>query len=79
VTIGVRPEDIALDAEGPVSAEVRAVEYLGADLVLACAIGSQTVLVRTGGQHRANAGEGIRLRWDPRDVHAFDAAGRRIH
>jgi sn-glycerol 3-phosphate transport system ATP-binding protein len=79
VTIGVRPEDIVLDADGPVRGEVRAVEYLGADLVLACAIGSQTVLVRTGGQHRASAGEGIRLRWDPRDVHAFDAAGRRIH
>jgi sn-glycerol 3-phosphate transport system ATP-binding protein len=78
-TIGVRPEDIVLDAHGPIAAHVRSVEYLGADLVLACAIGSQTVLVRTDGQHHASAGERVRLRWQPRDLHAFDAAGRRIH
>jgi sn-glycerol 3-phosphate transport system ATP-binding protein len=77
-TIGIRPEDIALDAGG-VAAGVRSVEYLGADLVLACAIGSQTVLVRTDGQHQAEAGERIGLKWAPHDVHAFDAAGRRIH
>ncbi|HSW25415.1 MAG TPA: TOBE domain-containing protein, partial [Burkholderiaceae bacterium] len=103
-TVGIRPEDIVLDAggvspgsaaperanparregaEGPkgasVIADVRSVEYLGADLVLACAIGSQTVLVRTDGQHQAQAGERIGLKWAPHDVHAFDAAGRRIH
>ena len=77
-TIGIRPEDIALDAGG-VSAQVRSVEYLGADLVLACAIGSQSLLVRTDGQHQASAGERIGLQWSPHDVHAFDAAGRRIH
>jgi len=75
--IGIRPEDIALDAGGVV-ADVRSVEYLGADLVLACAIGSETVLVRTDGQHQAAAGERIALRWAPHDVHAFDAAGCRI-
>ena len=75
--IGIRPEDIALEAGGVV-ADVRSVEYLGADLVLACAIGSQTVLVRTDGQHQAAAGERIALRWAPHDVHAFDAAGCRI-
>src|SRR5262245_32061248 len=73
-TIGIRPEDIALDTGG-VIADVRGVEYLGADLVLACVIGSQTVLVRTDGQHHATAGERIGLRWAPHDVHAFDAAG----
>jgi sn-glycerol 3-phosphate transport system ATP-binding protein len=77
-TIGIRPEDIALAADG-VAADVRSVEYLGADLVLACTIGSQTVLVRADGQHQAAAGERIGLKWAPHDVHAFDAAGRRIH
>jgi sn-glycerol 3-phosphate transport system ATP-binding protein len=77
-TVGIRPEDIVLEAGG-VEADVRSVEYLGADLVLACTIGSQTVLVRTDGQHQAAAGERIALRWAPHDVHAFDAAGRRIH
>ncbi|MCG3188541.1 MAG: sn-glycerol-3-phosphate import ATP-binding protein UgpC [Burkholderiaceae bacterium] len=74
-TIGIRPEAIAL--EGDAGAEVRSVEYLGADLVLECAIGSQTMLVRTDGRHRARAGERVGLRWASHDVHAFDAAGRR--
>jgi sn-glycerol 3-phosphate transport system ATP-binding protein len=78
-TLGVRPEDIALVAEGGVVAEVRSVEYLGADLVLACAVGSQALLVRTDGQHQASAGERIHLRWALHDAHAFDAAGRRMH
>jgi len=77
-TIGIRPEDIAIEVDG-VPADVRSVEYLGADLVLACAIGSQTVLVRTDGQRQAAAGERIGLKWARQDVHAFDAAGRRIH
>ena len=76
-TLGVRPEDIVFDASG-VAAEVRSVEYLGADLVLACAVGTQTLLVRTDGQHQVTAGQRIGLRWTPRDAHAFDAAGRRI-
>jgi sn-glycerol 3-phosphate transport system ATP-binding protein len=77
-TIGIRPEDIVLQPGG-VPADVRSVEYLGADLVLACAIGSQTLLVRADGQHQARAGERIGLKWTAHDVHAFDAAGRRIH
>jgi sn-glycerol 3-phosphate transport system ATP-binding protein len=76
-TLGIRPEDIALDAGG-IAAEVRSVEYLGADLVLACTVGSQTLLVRTDGQHQAAAGQRIGLRWAPHDAHAFDAAGHRI-
>ena len=77
-TIGLRPEDIALDGDRPVAAVVRSAEYLGADLVLACAVGSQTVLVRTSGQHRARTGERVTLHWAARAVHAFDAAGQRL-
>jgi len=77
--LGIRPEDVVLDAEGPIAADVRSVEYLGADLVLACAIGSQTLLVRTDGQHQASTGQRIALRWAHSDLHAFDAAGQRIH
>ncbi|MBE7427526.1 MAG: ABC transporter ATP-binding protein [Burkholderiaceae bacterium] len=78
-TMGIRPEDIVLDDDGPIAADVRSVEYLGADLVLACAIGSQHLLVRTDGQHRIAAGQRLRLRWAAPDLHPFDAAGRRIH
>ncbi|VWX63742.1 sn-glycerol-3-phosphate import ATP-binding protein UgpC [Burkholderiales bacterium 8X] len=77
-TFGVRPEAIRLDPAGH-PARVESAEYLGADLVLRCAIGSQHLLVRTGGQHRAESGQQVGLRWAAEDAHGFDAEGRRIH
>jgi sn-glycerol 3-phosphate transport system ATP-binding protein len=76
-TLGVRPEAVALDPQG-IPATVQSVEYLGADLVLRCVIGTQTLLVRTAGQHRAEPGDHVGLRWAAEDAHGFDADGRRI-
>jgi sn-glycerol 3-phosphate transport system ATP-binding protein len=75
--LGVRPEAIRLQADG-YPAEVLSVEYLGADLVLRCQMGSQTLLARLDGQHRATAGERVHLHWDPHNSHGFDAQGLRI-
>ena len=75
--LGVRPEAIALDPHG-MPAIVQSVEYLGADAVLRCGIGSQTLLVRTAGQHHAESGDRVGLRWAPEDAHGFDAGGQRI-
>ena len=77
-TLGVRPEAIALDPQG-IPAMVQSVEYLGADLVLNCRVGTQSLLVRADGRHHADAGDRVGLRWSPDDAHAFDAAGQRIH
>ncbi|MDM0023209.1 ABC transporter ATP-binding protein [Variovorax saccharolyticus] len=77
-TLGVRPEAIALDPLG-IPATVQSLEYLGADLVLRCAVGSQVLLVRTAGQHRAEPGDRVGLRWAPEEGHGFDAAGQRCH
>jgi sn-glycerol 3-phosphate transport system ATP-binding protein len=80
-TLGVRPESITLGHPGDdgVPARVRSVEYLGADLVLRCGVGSETLLVRAAGQHHAAAGDTVRLHWHPQDAHGFDAAGHRVH
>ncbi len=78
-TLGVRPEAIRLDDGAGVPAVVRSVEYLGADLVLRCAIGSQTLLVRADGRQAARSGDAVRLHWQAHDAHGFDAAGARIH
>ena len=76
-TLGVRPEAIRIQPNGH-AAEVQSVEYLGADLVLRCRIGSQTLLARLDGQHRATAGERVYLYWDGQHSHGFDAQGLRI-
>ncbi len=78
-TLGVRPESITLGPEQGVSALVRSVEYLGADLVLRCAIGTETLLVRAAGQIDTKPGDTVHLHWRDRDAHGFDAAGNRIH
>jgi sn-glycerol 3-phosphate transport system ATP-binding protein len=75
--LGVRPEAITLAADG-VPAVVKSVEYLGADLVLRCAVGSEVLLVRAAGGHVATPGERVHLRWSPDEAHGFAADGRRI-
>ena len=84
-TLGVRPEAISLTPHGDnpeslgVPAVVASVEYLGANLVLRCTVGTQTLLVRADGRQIVQPGETVRLHWSPRDSHGFDAAGQRIH
>jgi len=79
-TLGVRPEAVRLAGPGEgIDAVVRNAEYLGADLVLHCAVGTESLLVRTEGQHEVPAGTPVRLAWHPQDAHGFDADGRRVH
>ena len=79
--LGVRPEDIrvASGAEpGSVEAEVRSIEYLGADSIVLCAIGAQALAVRVPGRLELPAGAPVHLAWGKEAVHLFDAeTGRR--
>ncbi len=70
--------DGTTDSSTGMPAVVRSLEYLGADLVLRCQVGSETLLVRAAGQTEAAAGDKINLLWQLRDAHGFDAAGDRI-
>src|SRR5690606_24991261 len=74
--LGVRPEAVTLG--GRVPAAVRSIEYLGADLILHCAVGSETLTVRTGGQAELGAGSQVMLDWPPASAHHFDAQGQRL-
>ena len=74
--LGVRPEDVRLEVgmiSGSVGASVRSVEYLGADSILACAVGSQTLAVRAPGRVTLSPGAPVRLSWSPDTTHVFDA------
>jgi sn-glycerol 3-phosphate transport system ATP-binding protein len=74
--LGVRPEAVRLG--GRVPAAVRSIEYLGADLILHCAVGSETLTVRTGGQADLAPGSQVLLEWAAADAHHFGAEGRRL-
>jgi sn-glycerol 3-phosphate transport system ATP-binding protein len=74
--LGVRPEELRLEArtsaEG-VGATVTSVEYLGADSILTCRVGSQSLAVRAPGRVTLPAGAPVRLSWGPEATHVFDA------
>ena len=76
--LGVRPEHIAIAQDRGVPATVQGVEYLGADSLVSCRIGSVAIAVRVAGNSGLAAGAGTRLAWAPGAQHVFDRAGRRV-
>jgi sn-glycerol 3-phosphate transport system ATP-binding protein len=79
LTLGLRPEHIRLSSEGRFPAEIRSVDYHGADSIIECAIGSQIVLVRAEGVSGLLPGQRVRLAWEPDAMHVFNAeTGQRV-
>jgi sn-glycerol 3-phosphate transport system ATP-binding protein len=74
--LGVRPESVAFGERVP--ARVRSCEYLGADLIVHCEVGSETLTVRTAGSTQLAPGSAVRLDWPAAAAHHFDSHGRRI-
>jgi sn-glycerol 3-phosphate transport system ATP-binding protein len=75
--LGIRPEDVII-AEKGISARVTNIEYLGADTVVTCTVGSQFVTARVPSKAALAPGESIHLALPPDKLHFFDAAnGRR--
>ena len=70
---GIRPEDVTL-GDGGIPARVQSAEYLGADTVITCAVGGQTLTARVPGKAAFAIGAAIGVRWRPENLHFFDAA-----
>jgi sn-glycerol 3-phosphate transport system ATP-binding protein len=78
MTLGVRPEHIGLRFERGLRAEVASVEYLGADSLVACRLGSTPIAVRVPGAVALARGETAWIEWPPGAQHLFDAGGARV-
>ena len=72
VTFGIRPEDISLDDNGPVSGEVFVVEPLGRDDLLDIIVGTEHFLLLADPKRRSRAGDRVRLGFDMTRAHFFD-------
>ncbi len=72
--VGIRPEHVILDNDTGIPAQVRSTEFLGADTIVACGYGGQTLLARVPGKAAYPAGTAIRVHWRPENTHLFDAA-----
>jgi sn-glycerol 3-phosphate transport system ATP-binding protein len=76
--VGVRPEDVRF-ADGGLPVRVTSVEYLGADSLVACAAGAETLTVRVAGRVELAEGKNACVAWAPEAQHMFDIeTGRRI-
>jgi multiple sugar transport system ATP-binding protein len=75
ISLGIRPEHIALVAEGSgqLQGTVDVLEYLGADtfVIMACGDGEQ-VTVRVNGDVTLKPGDKAGLQFQPEKMHAFD-------
>ncbi|ADZ69170.1 ABC transporter ATP-binding protein [Polymorphum gilvum] len=82
--LGVRPEALRIAEGARLRATVTAVEYLGADVLVDCTLGSQIMQVRVPGSQEIRVGSEVGLVAKETDLHVFDAetGGRldeRIH
>ncbi len=77
-TLGIRPEDLYLAADGPLAAEVSHVEHLGGDTNVIALVGEHQVTARQFGQHAIEEGQEVRLGFDPGKAYHFDATGARV-
>jgi sn-glycerol 3-phosphate transport system ATP-binding protein len=77
LTLGVRPEHMTLVFERGARAEVVGVEYLGADSLVTCRLGTATAAVRVPGSVALRPRDATWLTWAAGAQHLFEAGGAR--
>lgn len=78
-TFGIRPEALIQDENGVIAGQVNQVEYLGADTMVECKVGEESLLCRVPGQTQLASGTSIKLAFNVNDLHVFEtASGQRV-
>ena len=78
-TMGIRPEDLFVAGDGPLSVRVSHVEQLGGDTNVIAHANDHQITARLFGQHQVAEGEDLRLGFNPDSTYAFDNEGTRLH
>jgi len=78
MTLGLRPEHIELAFERGVRAIVESVEYLGADSLVSCRLGTAAIAVRAPGSVGLSRGDAAWLVWAASAQHLFGIDGARV-
>ncbi|MFT3718631.1 ABC transporter ATP-binding protein [Pseudorhodoferax sp.] len=73
VLLGLRPEHLRVQAGGGLRAEVKVVEFSGADTLLACEAAGHAVQVLVHDRTAVAPGDAVELAIDPARMHLFDA------
>ncbi len=76
VTLGIRPSDLRFDADAPahkvLSLDVTVSEYIGAQSVLLCKCGTETVMVELASETPVALGQTLKFAVNANGVHLFD-------
>jgi multiple sugar transport system ATP-binding protein len=79
VTCGVRPEHLAIAADGA-EGVIQVIEPTGSEIQVVVKLGEDEIIAVFRERHQFKPGDKIRLKPDPRLVHLFDAeTGKRIN
>ena len=80
MTVGVRPEDLELRADGQLAGKVSLVEPTGPETYALVDVGHAEITVRMAGLPSLEPGEAVRVHVPPEAVHVFDASnGKRLN
>jgi ABC-type sugar transport system ATPase subunit len=77
ITLGVRPEDLSLAAEGQ-PATVFVSEPLGNEVIVNVQVGDELVKLRAAPTVRPGRGDMVHVKADLTRLHVFDASGARL-
>ena len=72
VLLGIRPEDVYLDPQGDVQAEIYMIEPLGRDDLLDCRVGGSRLQVLAPSSFEGDIGDQVTLRFDMEKLQLFD-------
>ncbi len=79
MTLGIRPEHVALATEAGLEGQVQIVEQLGSETYLHVKVPSgETVIVRAGGQCDIRVDQLVRLQFNQKAIHLFDKLGNTV-
>ena len=72
VTMGIRPEDIRISADGEVNGEIFVVEPLGREDLIDARVGPHSFILLADTEERRRAGERVSLKFDMTQAQFFD-------
>ena len=72
VTMGIRPEDVSITADGELDAQIFVVEPLGREDLIDVRIGSDSILLLADPEANHKAGEHVKVHMDMNQIQFFD-------
>ncbi|EJB07127.1 ATPase component of ABC-type sugar transporter [Rhizobium leguminosarum bv. trifolii WSM597] len=79
ITLGVRPEALDVDHNGPLAGEITVIEHLGGETFTYVDIGKgKLATIKSGEKSVGNVGDTIRISFEPSRLHVFGPDGRAI-